>query len=343
VIPLVDLTGGPAELGLQHGRARRADLRAFLDDGLTRLDQLLPHPVPLARLRPLIERYRDEIAPAVPQLAEEVAGLARGAGISETEAWLLQLRRELLGYQKVPTAGDCTTYARAGSEEAVLAQTVDLVGNLDDVIAVLRISPAEGHRMLVLSFGGLLGYLGVNSAGLAVGINLVLGGDWQPGVPPYLAVRHVLQRAANAVEALAVLRELNLAGSRSISLCDARGTAWVEFLDGEAGVHQGPQHVHANHFLHAAFQDRDELNVFARNSSLRRHRACSEALAALAPDCSPEQHFELLSRPPILVPDHGEIRRERTVAAAVLLPGRGELHVRRGDPSRSTTTVFRLP
>ncbi len=118
-------------------------------------------------------------------------------GLDRDLAWLLQLRRELLGYSRV-TAGDCTAYAAAGG---VLAQTVDLNGNLDDQIAVLEVA-GPPRRSLLLSFGGLLGYLGVNDAGVAVGLNLVLGGTWRPGVPPYLAIRHVLDTAESVDHAV---------------------------------------------------------------------------------------------------------------------------------------------
>ena len=63
----------------------------------------------------------------------------------------------------------------------------------------------HGRRSLLLSFGGLLGYLGINSDGLAIGLNLVLGGDWGPGIPPYLAIRHLLDSAGSVAEALELL------------------------------------------------------------------------------------------------------------------------------------------
>ena len=50
----------------------------------------------------------------------------------------------------------------------------------------------------------------------------------------------------------------------------------------------------------------------------------------------------MLAQPPICVPDEGDIRRDRTVAAVVMLPARGELHLRPGDPSRQPTHVFAL-
>ncbi|WP_250285300.1 MULTISPECIES: C45 family peptidase [unclassified Frankia] len=391
---LIRADGPPAELGRAHGAALAGRLRSFVDDHVCRLGRLLPAPVTLDGLRPTIARHRAEIERAAPRLAAEVAGLASGAGLTEDEAWLLQLRREILGYTRIPTAtfgvvpsaapdvvsgaassavptriptvppapggisagiprdphsragetitaGDCTTYATSYPPPTgpLLAQTVDLSGDLDDQIAVLDVASPIG-RSLVLSFGGLLGYLGLNSRGLAIGINLVLGGDWRAGLPPYLAVRHLLDTAASVEEALDVLRGLRLASSRSLTLRDATQAAWLEIVGDELRTTRAPRTVHTNHFLHPDLAPHDEINVFARNSSVRRLQAATAALTTLGPH--PEEHFALLSTPPIRVADNGDIRRERTVAATVLLPARGELHLRPGDPALSTTETFRL-
>jgi hypothetical protein len=338
--------GDPFEAGHQHGAARAEALHAFLDDDLTRLNRLLPEPVTLAALRPRLAAYGAEIDAATPDLAEELRGLAAGAGLDHEQALLLQLRREIMGYSRIPTMGDCTTYARSAGGRpgtAVLAQTVDLNGDLDDQIAVLDVArPGSGRRSLVLSFGGLLGYLGVNSDGLAIGLNLVLGGQWRPGLPPYLAIRHLLDTASGVHEALAILRKLKLASSRSLTLCDASMAVCLEILGDEMRIVQAWEPVHTNHFLHDAFTAHDELNVFARNSSLLRLRAGRSALASLSPDAGVEEHFAALSAAPICVADTGDVRRERTVAAVVLRPERGELHLRPGDPSRSATRSFTL-
>jgi hypothetical protein len=337
VTVLVRADGEPSELGKAHGAALAHRLRSFVDDHVCRLGRLLSDPVTLDGLRPTIARYRTEIEHATPRLAAEVAGLACGAGLNEDEAWLLQLRREILGYTRIPTAGDCTTYARAA--DPLLAQTVDLNGDLDDQIAVLDVASPIG-RSLVLSFGGLLGYVGLNSRGLAIGLNLVLGGRWRAGLPPYLAIRHLLDTAASVEEALDVLRGLRLASSRSLTLCDATQAVCVEILGDEQRTNQAPQTIHTNHFLHPDLAPHDEINPFARNSSIRRLNAATTALARLGNE--PEEHLALLSTPPIRVPGNGDIRRERTVAATVLLPALGELRLRPGDPALSTTETFRL-
>ncbi|GAA0476311.1 hypothetical protein GCM10010361_45990 [Streptomyces olivaceiscleroticus] len=342
-IPLVRASGDPFAAGRAHGAALAGPLRAFLDDSLCRLNKVMPEPVSLDGLLPSIAAYRAAVAAATPDLAEEVAGLAEGAGIRPEEAWLLQLRREIMGYRKIPTAGDCTTYARTGAAGPVLAQTVDLNGDLDDHLSVLEVArTGTARRSLVLSFGGLLGYLGLNSDGLAVGLNLVLGGDWHPGVPPYLAIRHLLDTARDVPEALETLRGLPLASSRTLVLCDRERVVVVEILGDDLRTTEGTETAHTNHFLHPDFVPSDEINVFARNSSVRRLKAATAGLDELAPGCGAEEHFALLSTPPICVPDRGDIRAERTVAAVVMFPDRGELHVRPGDPSLSATQVFTL-
>ncbi|MDQ0779976.1 isopenicillin-N N-acyltransferase-like protein [Streptomyces aurantiacus] len=328
--PFIELSGDPYELGRQHGATRAAGLRAFLDDGTARLNHLLDTPVSLDSLAPVLTAFRSEIEAGVPDLAEEIRGLADGAGLGHDEALLLQVRREILGYRSTRRpGGDCTTYARvAAGGHTTLAQTVDLNGDLDDQTGLLSIRrTGSPRRVLMLSFGGLLGYLGMNSDGLAVGINLVLGGPWRPGVPPYLAVRHLLDSAGSVDEALDVLGGLRLASSRSLMLCDERGAAWVEAMDGRTRVMRDTTLVHTNHFLHPQFVPFDELNVFAKNGSLRRLDACAVRLKALPDDASAADHLALLSTPPVFVPDDGDIRRERTVAVVAMRPERRELRL----------------
>lgn len=352
-VPFIQAAGDAYRVGYQHGAARAGALRAFLADDLARIGRLAAAPESLESLRPALCEYGARITAAAPRLGEELDGLAAGAGISREQAVLLQVRREIIGYQRVPTMGDCTTYASlsAGPDGSpVLAQTVDLNGNLDDQIAVLDIalsgtghSTATGRRVLMLSFGGLLGYLGLNSDGLAIGLNLVLGGDWGPGLPPYLAIRHLLDNAGGVAEAIQLLSALPLASSRSLMLCDSSRVVCVELLGDQMRVLEGTELVHANHYLHPDFSSSDELNVFARNSSLLRMKAATASLAARRTTAGVEEHFAPLAQPPICVVDTGDIRRERTVAAVVLLPGRGELHLRPGDPSASSTHSFRVP
>ena len=221
----------------------------------------------------------------------------------------------------------------------MLAQTVDLNGDLDDQIAVLD----HRRRSLVLSFGGLLGYLGVNRAGLAVGLNLVLGGQWRPGVPPYLAIRHLLDTADNVEDAVKQLRDLPLASSRSIMLCDPERAGYVEVLGDEVRFHRqlrarAHQPLPGPGVRRARRAERVRpqlLGAPVRHLPAGAGRTCrsTRARSSTSPYWRARRSWS---------PTSGDMRRERTVAAVVALPGRGELHVRPGDPSQSDTEVFRL-
>ncbi|ARS66225.1 peptidase C45 [Sinorhizobium meliloti] len=335
------LQGTPRELGRAHGMALRRQIRSFLDDDLARLNRVLLQQTSLSALEPEIAAYRREIAAATPSLAEEIDGMAEGAGISPDEAMLLQIRREVMGYSRITTAGDCTTLCQRGEGGPVLAQTIDLNGNLEDQMVILRIAHrAHSRRVLLLSFTGLLGYLGLNSDGLAIGLNLVLGGTWRPGIPPYLAIRHLLDTCSDIESCLGWLSGAQLASSRSLLLCDAGRSVIVELCDGKLSVRDGATLVHTNHFLSEEFVAMDQMNPFSRNSSMRRLDACVAQLESLDGKGSAGDLMTLLCREPINVPDTGNIRREKTVGAVVLLPKDGELHVRRGDPALAQTEKF---
>lgn len=348
-IPFVRATGEPFAVGYAHGAALAGPIGAFIEDDLCRIGRLAPAAVSLEDLRPALAAYGAVIEAATPRLSAELDGLAAGAGISRELAVLLQVRREVIGYQRVPARGDCTTYASLSAGPGgcpLLAQTVDLNGDLDDQLAVLDIGLAGSpRRSLLLSFGGLLGYLGVNSDGLAIGLNLVLGGQWHPGVPPYLAIRHLLDNAGCVADALEILRGLPLASSRSLTLCDPATVACVEILGDQVRLVDMSPTAHTNHYLDPDFVRHDELNVFARNSSRQRLKACQAWLARLdeaGTGADVEEHFAELARAPVCVADTGDIRRERTVAAVVLLPRDGAMYVRPGDPSASSTQAFGL-
>ncbi|HEY0806971.1 MAG TPA: hypothetical protein VGD84_18005, partial [Pseudonocardiaceae bacterium] len=88
-VPYVAARGEPLDLGIAHGAALAGRLRAFLDDGVARLNHLLPKPVTVTELAPTIAAYRAEITRSTPALADEIRGLATGAALTLDEATLL--------------------------------------------------------------------------------------------------------------------------------------------------------------------------------------------------------------------------------------------------------------
>jgi hypothetical protein len=343
VVPHHSFSGTGWRLGHQHGVRMGPQIRAFIADDLQRLNQILPQPTSLDALAPTLRAYHEAIARQLPGAIEEIHGLAEGAEIGFEQALLLQLRREIAGYSRI-TRGDCTTFARHAPADAVIAQTVDLNGNLETEAYVIRVTSAgrDGRELIMLTFTGLLGYLGMNDHGLAIGLNLVMGGAWRPGVPGYLAIRHLLETASSVEDCVELLGQLDLASSRSLTICDRRSLAMVEILETERRWHRGSELVHTNHFLDPELGPRDEINVFARNGSIARRSACLAALADLPAAAPLHGCFSILDRAPICIPPDGNARREATVARVVMKPRSGELAVRLGAQPDGGEHVFRM-
>ena len=338
------LKGRGESLGERHGALLRRQINEFVEDDLQRLNKLSYERMSIDTLLPLLREYGQSIESQLPELGAEIRGLALGARISYEQALLLQLRREVLGYSPLTIRGDCTTFARVSEAECVLAQTVDLAGGLESEAYVIRIENAgrDQRTLILLTFTGLLGYLGINSHGLAIGLNLVMGGRWRPGVPGYLAIRHLLETATCVDQCIDELTKLDLASSRSLMLCDTRKSMNVELLENELRSESGRQLVHANHFHAPTFRERDQINVFARNGSRARSSACVKALAALPNAADLEDYFSVLQHPDICVEPDGNLRREATVARVVMKPRERTLAVKRGCSREARAQVFRL-
>jgi isopenicillin-N N-acyltransferase like protein len=341
---LLRLEGTSRARGFAYGRATASRTRAFLDDGLARLNHVRAEPLALEALEPELAAYGRSIRAAVPSLWDEIEGFAEGAGLSIGEAVLLQTRREIMGYTRFPAGGDCTSFARVAGRQSLLAQTVDLTCEMGDQITLLHVTGPDiaGGAAFVFSFTGLLGYLGMNAAGLAVGLNLVLAGSWGPGLPPYLAIRHLIDHASSIDEALDILRGLPLASSRNFVLCDRERAVMVEAADGEMRVLTSAPLVHANHFLHPDFLGRDGLNPFSRNSSVLRQAALRDFVLANPGPLSAEAVMSRLAAPPVNVIAPVDMRREKTVAAVVLEPATGAITLRCGDPAVAPSLRFGL-
>ncbi|RKG75780.1 peptidase C45 [Corallococcus exercitus] len=341
----VTVSGDALTRGAQHGEALRKEIQDFVRDDFARVNRIRHAPLPAARIWRIVDEHRQVLEAQVPELAREVQGLARGADIRYEEALLLQLRRELLGAPAGPAGGDCSTLAVRDARGRRLAQTVDQDGLIADLGIVLRILPEHdgAPEVLMFTFAGLLGYLGLNSFGLGVSINLLTSDMGGPGVPPYLLVREALARP-DAASVVGRLEALPRASARALTLFDARGVTCCEFTPSRLRAWHADSLLRTNHFLHEELVPDDRLNIFSRNGSRRRLELLKAGLASAVDDAST---FTLLSDHSLFPTGlcahaEGDVRRPDTVAAVVMRPDEGVLSVTKGNPCRATPVEFRL-
>ena len=115
----------------------------------------------------------------LPNLLEEIRGLAEGARIEMADALACNIR-------SLPTGtgeGGCTAYAvsRNGTaERGILAgQNSDMDDHVPPLAYVLHLQPRNKPEVLIWTFGGMIGYHGMNSVGLAHFANALGGGTWR--------------------------------------------------------------------------------------------------------------------------------------------------------------------
>lgn len=327
----VAVSGSPFQRGTQYGETLRHDIRDFLNDNIARINSVRREPLTQKEALSMTDSYIPYIEACTPQLAEEIKGLARGAGISYREGMLLQLRREIIA------AGlECTAFACFSQEgHAVIAQNVDLAGQLTDLGMILEIhTPGNEPDLLMYTHVGLIGYLGINSCGLGIGLNMVLSPGWRAGVPPYLLIRHLLhQPTLERCE-----REISLirrASSRNLLMTDGRRLINVEMTVDNERLIEDSLLVHTNHYLHEDFIRFDLVNP--NTSTYPRLERTKDKLGQYGNRPAMWQMEELLAyhesgMGSLCIHQDGNPRKVATVASVIMEPSEGRMRVCKGYP-----------
>lgn len=349
--PLVEATGSARELGLQHGEQARLKITGFVGWMCEKLKLSQAELIRQAgKFRPLFEKH-------CPGLLEEITGLATGAAIPFEAAMACQIRGELL---RDPAAEACTTFvlgSQATSDHGILiGQTSDMDAEMRDFAYVLHLRPDEHPEVIMWTFGGMLGYHGLNAHGVAHFANSLGGGPgWRPGLSHYPLKRMMLQqRSLSGVREL--LDRYPVCSNGNYVLCDGAG----EILDVELtteGVFELTDNgegfiAHSNHFLctpfacaenHAASLP-DSFPRLSRIRSLISRQVGSltlESMKAILSDH--EGHPVSICRHPHqgrgddVLPNTG-----RTVAAIIAEPNRGRFHIASGNPCELPFVEYRL-
>ncbi len=348
--PLFEARGTPRELGRRHGEQCRDRLHAFLDYlGNALCLSRAQLQARALRFLPLFERH-------CPHLLEEVGGLAEGAGATLPEALAVQVRGEL---GPVP-AEACTTFGVAGrgtaAGQVLIGQNSDMDPELEPLAYVLRLEPEGKPAALMWTFGGMIGYHGLNADGVAHFANALGGGpSWRFALPHYPVKRLMLERRT-LDGVFGLLRQTPVCSSGNYVLCDGAGRiADVELtpegfaLLDDAGA---GRIAHTNHFLcgpHACPAS-DAASVPDSFPRLGRMRALLDGglgrltvtdLQRFLADHA--GHPTSICRHPHGGPDHPSVSaRGKTVASLIAEPARGRLHVARGNPCQAGYTSYDL-
>jgi len=296
-IRLIHLAGSPYEMGWAHGKRFYDEIHMFTAERL-RLCQdaaWTGHTLSQAAVLELAEACVAEHEAYAPELMEELAGMAAATGLSLAELVInngftdfidVIYNQAALIAPPLRAADNCTAFlvpaGRSASGQAFFGQTWDMHASATPYVILLRGQPANAPAFLAFSITGCVGMIGMNSAGITVGINNLMGADGQIGVTWPVVVRKILQQETLSA-ALDCLTSATLAGAHNYMLLDKHGAGYeVEAMSSSYAVQPlGEATIaHTNHCLiQRNLEVERERPPESRNSSQNRLRRARELLA----------------------------------------------------------------
>ena len=338
--PLYRARGTHRELGRQHGEQATRQIKAHIElmcsqQRLSR-EQLRQR---AAQFQPAFDRY-------CPHLLEEMRGLGEGAGVAFEEAMACNIRGEL---RYAPAVG-CTAYAirRAGTakHEILAGQNSDMGPEVIQLAYVLHLQPQNKPEVLMWTFGGMLAYHGMNSAGVAKFENALGGGPTSRFGIPHYPVERMMYECNSLEEVFDLLRKMPVEYNVNYVLCDGQGNiADVESTtEGPQIIHdQGAGYlVHTNHYLCERFATADNFKRSLPDSFPRLDRISSLVKSRYGSiDVDDMKHFlSDHSGNPTSICRHDS--RMRTVASLISEPARRRMHVAVGNPCQHRYVTYSM-
>ncbi|MFJ7200627.1 MULTISPECIES: C45 family autoproteolytic acyltransferase/hydolase [unclassified Streptomyces] len=350
----VEVAGAdPHARGIARGEQLRDGIPAAIEayDRLFALGAVSP-----ARVREDAERALDVIGRFRPGARAEIEGIAHGSG---TEAWrigALNARTEILARSATVPPGECTTIVRrvTGSGGAAAGtfgvQTWDWHVELSAMWHTLEVRGGR-HGFVGITEDGILGKIGVNSAGLALHFN-ILGHvrDGIGGIPVHVLAAIVLEEAGSVAEAVEIVRGAPLGSSGSFALFD--GTDAVLLDLSPVGVFPvRPEHgtlVRTNHFLTPAPSAEEKSWLYQPDSGERYDFVRARLAKAQPPATLDELVGQLVTgdgEPPVTcLPDLDKPLGQRwaSLATVALEPATRTARVLDGTPADIGTRDWRV-
>jgi len=347
---------GAAERGAELGAAFGPQVHAAVD----RYARLFG--IPSAGRAAAGARALDAIDGWAPELAQEIRGIAAGAGVAVEEVAALNARTEVLALARAAGAGpgaggrgECSAVVALGGPgaEPVAGQNWDWYAGLADGWLVWEIPRPDGRRTVTLTEYGIVGKIGINSSGVGCLFNILhhrWDGAGAAGVPVHVIARRLLDEADDVAAAVAIAGSARVTASTAITVVggERAGKAAVT-LEAWPG---GPDRVlpgadgvllHTNHFLAPgpALEDTEPAapDSLARYEVLRRRLAgrgrdaTPDLLASVLRDHTGGGNFAICSHPPAGADGEQEFQ---TLASVRLDFAACDLDVTDGPPCRGS-------
>ncbi|OAP57623.1 hypothetical protein AYL99_08361 [Fonsecaea erecta] len=306
-VPEVTCRGTATEIGLCHGTVARDRIHLNIKNYTILYEETAKIPWSQARAR--AETYVPTLERLVPEILEEMKGIAEGAGVDVLDIIALNIRSEIsLTNFKGEASDGCTSLGQApdaGKEAIFIAQNWDWTAEAAEAVVLLDVQRATdgSPRIQMLGEAGLVAKYGFNDRGLAICMNAIRSSAVDHSkLPIHVALRKALE-ASSLQEARATLDKFGVASCINFMIADKAGNlATIEctpmgnfpiWPDADGTV------CHSNHLISPSKPDKltdvPAPNSFARLARMKeisvgvkpsyetiRQRMCDETNSPLA-------------------------------------------------------------
>jgi len=273
-----------------------------------------------------------------PELVDEIEGIACGAGQDVRELLAINARTELLAGSGVP--GECSVVGRLALDGGWLAQTWDWHPDLSAGTVVWTVVGEDGSWQTVTE-AGVLAKLGMNSRGVACGLNFLTctadGG--LDATPIHVLLRMVLERCGSGASARTLLRAARTSASSCITVAALSDLFAAELSPGGTRFVEPDRDgwlIHTNHFLAAPRLGEDTMPATHPGTLDRFLRVARAVRSGAGVPQVLAQHGQIAE--PVCrhgdPPDTPWADRRATVAAVWARPALRSFRVAAGPPCR---------
>ncbi|GAB7361411.1 hypothetical protein MBLNU230_g1467t1 [Neophaeotheca triangularis] len=243
----IHCSGTPYEIGHTHGTEARAEISRCITFYASLFQEAAKYE--WSKVQQTALEFEPIVRDKWPQYLEEMQGVADGANVALASILALNVRTEI-------TFGlfsdGCTALSWRTPNASYLAQNWDWMERQKENLIVLTIEQVSRPTIKMVTEAGLIGKIGLNSAGVGVCLNAVKAhGMDKTRIPCHLGLRMALESESREA-AVKALEGYGVASSCHYLLADASGGVGLEWshLDyREVGMNEAKQVFHSNHYL----------------------------------------------------------------------------------------------
>lgn len=239
----ITIEGSPYQRGRSHGEQLKheiLDTVAFYRSIFNLAENEILRQA--AYFKSLVKDFRSDYC-------DEIEGIAEGADIDPLWIAALNARTEILSLQNNAVSNECTSVYFP--QQNIIGQNWDWGKALEPLTVIMRIINPAGHIIRMITEPGIIGKIGMNSAGIGVCLNILTAGLKLTGLPVHIVLRATLD-CGSLDEARRLLQSHSHGKASNILIADANANGFdIEFY-GDRHFMLMPEAdylVHTNHYI----------------------------------------------------------------------------------------------